>query len=64
MEAFKSTMMHVLELAVILGLTYAAQRLFGLSSEAVMGVVILALAGLAKLARAHDSVPVGDYVNE
>ena len=64
MDAFKSTMIHVLELAVILGLAYAAQRLFSLPNEAVTGVVFLVLAGLAKLARASDSIPVGDYVND
>ncbi len=64
MDSFKSTLMHVLELVAVLAVTYGVQRFFQVGNEAILAVVLVVLSGLAKLARAHDAVPLGDYVNE
>ena len=63
MSSLKSTLIHTLELAVVLGIAYAAQRLFSVSNEAIMALVIVVLGAAAKLIRS-DAGPVQDYVNK
>ena len=61
----KSTLLHCLELAVVIALVYGVTKLFpGLvPNEAVKDVLLVIIGGLAKFARSSDAVPVVDYVN-
>lgn len=61
-QALLSTLLHVVELAIVLTLVYAVAWAFGLQQEgAVKDVAILAIAAVAKFIRASDAV--SDYVN-
>mgnify|MGYP003394981992 CR=1 FL=1 len=62
-QSMLSTLLHLLELAVILALVWVISKVFHVSSEQTQGVILMVLAGLAKFARSSDSVPVADYVN-
>lgn len=62
-DALISTLLHVVELLVVLGVAVVVIKVLNVDSvtmEVVVGVVI---ASLAKFARASD-LPVGDYVND
>lgn len=63
MNALKSTLIHTIELAVVLGVAYVAQRVFNVSNEAIMALMVVVLGAAAKLIRASDSSPINDYVN-
>lgn len=64
MNAFKSTMLHILELAVCLGAAYLVLSFYDVDSETRVGILSLVLAGMAKFARASESIPVDDYINK
>lgn len=64
MSALKSTLLHTLELVVVVGVAFAISRLFNVSTELYQVLIGLVVAGLTKFARANDSVPVKDYVNK
>jgi hypothetical protein len=57
-----STGMHVLELAVILVVSYVATQVLNLPINDQL--IVLVLASLTKFARSSESVPVQDYVND
>ena len=61
-ETLISTGLHVLELAVILVVSYIATQSLGLPINDQL--VVLILASLTKFARSSESVPVPDYVND
>ena len=62
-QHFKSTMLHVLELVVILIVVYSVNQVFIIDSTLINGVVIAVLSGLTKFARTHEGSPIKDYVN-
>lgn len=64
MEALKATLLHTLELAVVLGAGLAVVKLLDLDGESTAAVIALILGALAKFTRASDTIPVKDYVNE
>jgi len=64
-EALISTLLHVVELAVILTVVYGIAKAFGVEQEpAIKDIAILTVAALAKFVRASDSCGVPDYVNK
>lgn len=64
MDAFKSTLMHTLELIVCLGGSWLVLHFFGVNDEMKATVLGIVVSGLSKFARASDSVPIGDFVNQ
>lgn len=63
-QTLTSTLLHVVELAVILAAVYGIAKAFGLEQEpAVKDVAILTVAALAKFVRTSDTCGVPDYVN-
>lgn len=64
MDTLKSTLLHTLELAVVLGIAFVAQKVFHVGNEAVMALVILVLGAAGKLIRTSPDIPVKDFVNE
>jgi hypothetical protein len=64
MDTFKSTLVHTLELAVVLGASWLAVHFLGNDSEFATAVTAIVLGSLAKFARASESVPLADYVNK
>ncbi len=63
-EALVATLIHSVELAVCLGAAWLAVNFLGVSGEGQMALVALVVAAIAKFARAHEDIPVGDYVND
>ena len=64
MSALKSTLLHTLELAVALGASFLVLKFFKVDSETTTVLLGLAVAAVAKFARAHDGIPYKDFVNE
>jgi hypothetical protein len=64
MNPLVSTLVHTLELTVVLGAAWVAVSIFGGGSEVMVALTAIVLGALAKFARASDGVPVKDYVNE
>lgn len=64
-QAFLSTLLHVVELAVILAAVYGVAWFFDLQQEpAVKDIAILTIAALAKFVRTSDVCDIHDYVNK
>lgn len=63
MKALTSTLLHTLELAVVLAIAYLAQQFFNVSNEVITGAVVLALGASVKYLRASKTSPINDYVN-
>ncbi len=63
MEVFKQTLAHALELIIVLGASWTIMHYLGADSETGTAVTAIVLGSLAKFARASDSIPVGDWVN-
>lgn len=64
-EAVISTLLHVVELTVILAVVYGIAWAFGLEQEpAIKDAAILTVAALTKFIRASDVVGIPDYVNK
>lgn len=63
MKALQSTLLHVIELTVVLGAGILLAHFFNLNSETYGSVISLILAALAKFTRASEKIPVKDYVN-
>lgn len=64
MDALKSTLAHVLELAVCFLVAWGVLAIFHVDNgtrDLVLGFVLNAL---AKFVRSHDGIPIGDYVNQ
>lgn len=64
MNTLKSTLLHTLEIAVVIGVAYVALNYFGVKSELVQDAVIIALAAATKFVRSSSAVPIVDYVNK
>lgn len=66
MDSLKATALHILELAVILGLIWGVTQLFPglLPTDTIQGAVALVLAGLVKFARSSPDTGIPDYVNK
>lgn len=64
MSPLKSTLLHGLELAILLIVAYVAKVIFNVHNDVVVNAVVVALGLAVKFARASDSVPLKDYVNE
>lgn len=64
LKPYISTLMHVLELIIILVAAYSIVRFFNLGDTEAQAVVTIVLGAFAKFARAHDEIPVNDYVNK
>lgn len=60
---WKATIMHVIAVAVSLGVATILIKLLGVDSPVVMGVIGLVVVALEKLVRAHNGIGVKDYVN-
>ncbi len=54
-------LLHVVELAVLLGAVYLAKKYLGLDVDEKLALLVLA--ALAKFGRESKSVPLPDYVN-
>lgn len=63
MKPYISTLMHVLELAIVVTAGYLIVRFLNLDSDAMQFIATIVLGALAKFARASDKVPLTDYVN-
>ena len=59
--ALISTLMHVIELLVVLGVALVLIKVLNIESGTVEIVIGLVLASLAKFVRASDLVPIPDY---
>jgi len=59
-----STLMHVLELLVVVLISWFLISVFKIEAESVKIVVGLVLAALAKFARVSELSPVPDFVNK
>ncbi len=64
MNPFVSTLMHALELFAVIFVAFLIAKLFDLQGEGLEIVVSVVLGGLVKFARAHNAVPLKDYVNK
>lgn len=64
MESLRSTIIHTVELAVVFGIAFLILRYFQVDSDVSKYLVGIVLGALAKFARANESVPLRDYVNE
>jgi hypothetical protein len=66
MDSLKATALHILELAVILGLVWGATQLFPglIPNETVQAILAVVLSGLAKFARSSPDTGIPDYVNK
>lgn len=63
-EALASTLLHTIELVVCLLAALFLLKVLNVSGEMQTAVISLVFAAVAKFARAHDDIPVGDYINE
>ena len=61
-KALVSTLVHVLELAVVVGVSLAVVRWLNIDAATYQALIVIVLAAITKFARASD-LPVGDYVN-
>lgn len=61
-NALKSTLLHTLELAIVLLLAVGVSYFFPEHRLEALGIVGIALGGFTKYLRASD-VPIPDYVN-
>lgn len=64
MNAFKSTALHTIELAVSLIAAYLVLNFLGADTETTTTVLGIAIAAMMKFARASDASSLPDYVNE
>lgn len=67
MDSFKSSALHTLEFAAVLGIAYLALTVFGVSSELVRDAVATVLAFAVKYVRDSNQgicKKVPDYVNK
>lgn len=66
MKPYFSTLFHILELIIILGVVYTITKVFPelVPTETVKDAVIVIMAGLIKFARSSPAIPVEDYVND
>lgn len=65
MNDLKSTALHTLEIAAIIGLVFGITKLFPglIPNELIKDAVLVCIAGLVKFVRSSDSMPIKDYVN-
>jgi uncharacterized membrane protein YiaA len=61
-EALISTLIHTIEIAVILGVVYLVITLFNLPLNEELTALIIA--AIVKFTRTFDAIPVPDYVND
>lgn len=59
-----STLIHMLEVAVVIALAVGVSYAFPEHRDIALGIVGVTLAGVAKQARSNPSIPVPDYVNQ
>lgn len=64
MNALQSTLLHALELALVIIAAYIIAGLFNINSEDMKAIVTVVLAAFVKFARSSDSIPLKDYVNK
>ena len=64
MDTLKSTLLHTLELIVVIAAAFAITKLLGVDSESTVAIGTVVLGSFAKFARASEHVPVDDYVNK
>ena len=64
MNSLKSTVLHTIELAVVVGVAIVIMKLLNLDNDAGIAVSTIVIGALAKFARANDSLPIKDWVNE
>jgi len=63
-SALLSSVLHTLELCVLMVVMVLALRVLGVNSEMIDGALLLVLSFAAKYARASSDVPVKDFVNQ
>lgn len=57
------TLLHLLELAIIVGIVYGVSLLFDISADSIQLVIGAVLVALAKVARTEPKIGVADWVN-
>ena len=57
------TLLHLLELAVIVAIVYVVSLLFNISADSIQLVIGAVLVALAKIARTEPRSPIADWVN-
>ena len=62
-KSLVSTLWHMLELVVILGVVWLINHYFNIGGEQTQAIVLVVLSGVAKLARASEG-GLPDYVNQ
>ncbi len=62
-KATQSTLLHMLELVVTMGIAIAAKVFLEMSNIEAVGLFV-GLNTTSKFARANDAIPVKDFVNE
>jgi hypothetical protein len=60
----RSTLLHTLELAVVLAAAYFVTQFFSVTNEVYVAIVALVLGAVAAFARKSKLVPIKDWVNE
>lgn len=64
MSWLKSTVIHVIAVAVSLAVAVVLVKVLNVESEVAQGAIALLVVALEKLVRAVPIIPVHDYVNE
>lgn len=63
MKAWKQTLFHTLELAIVILAAFVISKLFNISSEDMQAIIALVIAAFVKYARVSPKVPIKDYVD-
>lgn len=64
MKSLKSTLLHSVELLIVLCIAFAIINFFNLGGQGVEIVMSVVLGAFIKFARTSEAVPVKDYVNK
>lgn len=62
-ETIVTTLLHVLELAVIILASFLITKIFGLTGEDTKELIAICLYAVAVFARKAPQVPLSDWVN-
>lgn len=63
MKELKSTLLHTLELMIVLSVAYLLAHFFNLNSENSEIIIATIIGAFVKFARVSPDVPIDDYVN-
>lgn len=64
MKNIKSTLLHSVELLIILVIAFSIIKFFGLNGQGIEVIISVVLGAFVKFARVSDKIPLKDYVNK